>query len=96
MSRGDGALPYSSTASDHFVHLVEKLLKVLRTSVLGDILERIGREFAVQWDRHIPNLAGIWILVSEFDVAALLVDLSKPPVAECFDNLDAGKRAPCY
>lgn len=77
----------SPQQSDHLVHFVEKCLKVIRTSLLGDAAESSRIEFVMERNDHCPLLAGVRVDVSQLHVVARLVNPLEVPIIERLDDV---------
>lgn len=47
-------------------------------------------QFIVQRNRHIPNLAGVWMLIAKFDMTPGLAYLLVPPLLEGLNQVPTG------
>lgn len=74
-----------TTGSDQFVDRIEKVLEVIGPCLIGDVPECTSGEFVVERHRNRPNLAGMWVGISEFHVAPGLTDLPEIPLSQGFD-----------
>lgn len=64
-------------------------MKVGCAGLRGDLLEEIDIDAIVLGDSHVPDVAGIWINSTEFDVTAGSIDDLKSVTPKDCDDLTA-------